>query len=96
MVLDMQLLLSSQSKYFFFWLSMSLLNELHRLGLKIAIADCDEKKLAQVGNELTTLVGLSNVLVIPTDVSKLQEVVRLRDKVYETWGEVRNWTYISF
>lgn len=62
----------------------------HRLGLKIAIADCDEKNLTQVGIELTTLIGQSNVLVIPTDVSKLDQVVKLRDKVYETWGEVRN------
>lgn len=62
---------------------------LHRLGLKIAIADCDEKNLAQVGHELTTIVGESNILVIPTDVSKLDQVVRLRDRVYEAWGEVR-------
>ena len=66
-----------------------------RLGLKIAIADCDEKNLAQVGHELTTLIGQSNVLVIPTDVSKLDQVVKLRDKVYETWGEVRNYCLLS-
>ncbi len=35
------------------------------------------------------LVGEANVLVVPTDVSKLEEVVRLRDRVYEAWGEVR-------
>lgn len=57
--------------------------------MKIAIADCEEKNLAQVGQELTTIVGESNVLVIPTDVSKLDQVVRLRDRVYEAWGEVR-------
>jgi len=28
------------------------------------------------------------VLVVPTDVSKLDDVVRLRDRVYEAWGEV--------
>jgi NAD(P)-dependent dehydrogenase (short-subunit alcohol dehydrogenase family) len=61
----------------------------HRLGLKIAIADCDEGNLAQVGQELTAIVGESNVLVIPTDVSKLDQVVKLRDRVYEAWGEVR-------
>lgn len=60
-----------------------------RLGLKIAIADCDAKNLVQVGQELISTIGESNVLIIPTDVSKLDEVVRLRDKVYETWGEVR-------
>lgn len=29
-----------------------------------------------------------NVLVVPTDVSRVEDVVRLRDRVYETWGEV--------
>jgi len=62
--------------------------EFAKLGLKIAIADCDAKNLAQVGQELISTIGESNVLIIPTDVSKLDEVVRLRDKVYETWGEV--------
>jgi len=62
--------------------------EFAKLGLKIAVADCDEKNLTQVGHELTTIVGESNVLVIPTDVSKLDQVVKLRDRVYEAWGEV--------
>lgn len=60
-----------------------------RLGLKIALADADEARLIQAGKEIEAIVGESNVLVIPTDVSKIEEVVRLRDKVYETWGEVR-------
>lgn len=30
-----------------------------------------------------------SVLVLRTDVSSAEEVVRLRDRVYETWGEVR-------
>jgi hypothetical protein len=29
-----------------------------------------------------------HLLVIPTDVSVLEQVVRLRDRVYEAWGEV--------
>jgi len=41
-----------------------------------------------VGKALAEIVGEANVLVVPTDVSKLEEVVRLRDKVYEDWGEV--------
>jgi hypothetical protein len=28
------------------------------------------------------------VLAVPTDVSKLEDVVRLRERVYEAWGEV--------
>jgi len=62
--------------------------EFAKLGLKIAIADCDAENLTKVGHELTTIVGESNVLVIPTDVSKLDQVVKLRDRVYEAWGEV--------
>lgn len=60
-----------------------------RLGLKIAIADISKEKLAKIGKELAAVVGEANVMAIPTDVSKLEEVVRLRDRVYEAWGEVR-------
>ena len=42
-----------------------------------------------VGKELADIIGEANIMIIPTDVSKLEEVVRLRDKVYEAWGEVR-------
>lgn len=60
-----------------------------RVGLKVAIADVDEKGLNEVGKQLAGIVGETNVLVVPTDVSNLEEVTRLRDKVYEAWGEVR-------
>jgi len=62
--------------------------EFAKLGLKIAIADVNEQGLADLGKQLTSVLGEGNVLVIPTDVSKLDEVVRLRDRVYEAWGEV--------
>ncbi|TFK40460.1 NAD-P-binding protein [Crucibulum laeve] len=62
--------------------------EFAKLGLKLAIADVEGDKLAQVGKELMHIVGEPNVLVVRTDVSKLEEVVSLRDKVYEAWGEV--------
>lgn len=60
-----------------------------RLGLKIAIADVNEEALSILGRELTDVLGEGNVLVVPTDVSKLDDVVRLHEKVYEAWGEVR-------
>ena len=60
-----------------------------RLGLKVAIADWDEENLKKVAKELTALVGEANVLVIRTDVSKLEDVVALKERVYEAWGEVR-------
>jgi hypothetical protein len=60
-----------------------------RLGLKVAVADIEQEGLSQIGKILVGLVGEANVLVVPTDVSKLDEVVRFRDKIYEAWGEVR-------
>lgn len=59
-----------------------------RIGMKVAIADVNEGPLHKLGAELTKAFGEANVLVVPTDVSKLDEVVRLRDRVYEAWGEV--------
>ena len=61
----------------------------HRLKLKVAIADTNEEELNKVGKELAELTGESNVLIIPTDVSQLDQVVALKEKVYEDWGEVR-------
>lgn len=48
----------------------------------------NEAGLQETGAEAAKLVGDQNVLVVPTDVSQLDQVVRLRDKVYEVWGEV--------
>jgi len=62
--------------------------EFAKLNLKIAIADVDGAKLNQVGKKLASMIGEANVLVVPTDVAQLDQVVRLRDKVYDTWGEV--------
>lgn len=56
--------------------------------MKVAIADVNVEGLEETGKEVSAIIGVSNVLVVPTDVSKLDEVVRLRDKVYEVWGEV--------
>lgn len=61
----------------------------HRLGLKVAIADISEDKLKDLGKTLAGFIGEANVLIIPTDVSKLEQVQKLRDRVYEAWGEVR-------
>lgn len=57
--------------------------------MKIAIADANEAALAQLGKELIAVVGEGNVLVVPTDVSKLEQVQALSKRVYDAWGEVR-------
>jgi hypothetical protein len=64
---------------------------LYRIGLKVAIADVNERRLDLVGQELIEMIGKQNVLVVPTDVSKLDQVVRLKHRVYDTWGEVSNY-----
>jgi len=62
--------------------------EFARLGLKVAIADIDAKALDVLAAELGKAHGETNVLAVPTDVSRLEEVVKLRERVYEAWGEV--------
>jgi len=62
--------------------------EFAKIGLRVAIADVQESRLEAVGEELVALIGETNVLVVPTDVAQLDQVVRLRDRVYEAWGEV--------
>ncbi|KAG6902539.1 hypothetical protein C0995_015357 [Termitomyces sp. Mi166 len=62
--------------------------EFAKLGLKVAIADVAEDRLAELGKLLVNQIGEANVLVVPTNVSQLDQVVRLRDRVYEAWGEV--------
>ncbi|KAI9449237.1 NAD-binding protein [Lactarius psammicola] len=62
--------------------------ELARLGLKVAIADIDAKALNVLAEELGAAYGETNVLAVATDVSRLEEVVRLRERVYEAWGEI--------
>jgi len=62
--------------------------ELAELGMKLALADVDEEGLRQTAQEVTSVIGASNVLVIPTDVANLDEVVKLKEKVFEAWDEV--------
>ncbi|KAI0265593.1 NAD-P-binding protein [Gloeopeniophorella convolvens] len=62
--------------------------ELARLGLKVAIADIAAEPLHALARELAAAHGDANVLAVPTDVSVLADVERLRERVYEAWGEV--------
>ncbi|EIM86095.1 NAD-P-binding protein [Stereum hirsutum FP-91666 SS1] len=62
--------------------------EFAKLGLKVAIADWDEENLQKVAKELVAQLGEANVIAVRTDVSKLEDVVSLKDRVYEAWGEV--------
>ncbi|KAJ7904836.1 hypothetical protein B0H13DRAFT_744788 [Mycena leptocephala] len=60
------------------------------LHMKIALADLPSTlpALSALSASLAELVGPENVMVVPTDVSVLAEVERLRERVYEAWSEV--------
>jgi len=61
----------------------------YRHGLRVVLADVDTENLHLLGREIADQGGEQNVLVVPTDVSSLEQVQRLKDKAYEAFGEVR-------
>ena len=60
-----------------------------RHGLRVVLADVDAENVHILGREIAAQFGEKNVLVVPTDVSNLEQVQRLKDKAYESFGEVR-------
>ncbi len=60
-----------------------------RHGLRVVLADVDAENVHILGRDIAAQVGEKNVLVVPTDVSNLEQVQRLKDKAYESFGEVR-------
>ena len=62
------------------------------MGLRICLADLGGNVLEQAATDVAAVAkrGAADVLMVPTDVSKLEEFQRLKDRVYETFGE--GWT----
>jgi NAD(P)-dependent dehydrogenase (short-subunit alcohol dehydrogenase family) len=60
------------------------------MGLRICLADLEGDALEQAGMEVGSVAqrGASDVLTVPTDVGKLDEVQRLKERAYDTFGEV--------
>ncbi|ELU44413.1 short chain dehydrogenase domain-containing protein [Rhizoctonia solani AG-1 IA] len=54
--------------------------DLYREGLKIVLADANAAKLDEAANALSAEYGEANILAIPTDVSKLDQVQALADR----------------
>jgi NAD(P)-dependent dehydrogenase (short-subunit alcohol dehydrogenase family) len=54
------------------------------LGMKICLADLSEEALDRAGKQLSG----TTVLTVPTDVSRLEDVQRLKDRAYDAFGEV--------
>src|SRR3984893_16552665 len=60
------------------------------MGLRISFPDLAANVLDKAAAEVASVArrGPADVLMVPTDVSKLEEVQRLKDRVYDTFGEV--------
>ena len=60
------------------------------MGLKVCLADLSQQVLESALAEVAAASpdGRSAVIAIPTDVSKLDDIGKLRDAVYDTYGEV--------
>jgi NAD(P)-dependent dehydrogenase (short-subunit alcohol dehydrogenase family) len=59
----------------------------HELGMKVAVADLDDSDLDRAAREIGSDGG-AEVLTVVTDVSRKEDVERLKVKVYDTFGEV--------
>jgi NAD(P)-dependent dehydrogenase (short-subunit alcohol dehydrogenase family) len=60
-----------------------------RLGMKVCLADLPGEKLDRAAAEVAHAGGSADVIrAIPTDVSKLEDVRRLKDEAYGAFGEV--------
>ncbi|CAE6430172.1 unnamed protein product [Rhizoctonia solani] len=62
--------------------------ELAAEGLKVVLADVDASKLQEAAKALSAEYGEANILAVPTDVSKLDQVQALADRTLEAFGEV--------
>src|SRR5258708_24144082 len=60
------------------------------MGLKVCLADLSAEALERAAAEVAAvaLKGRTSVLAVRTDVSRLDSVQALKDKVYTTFGEV--------
>lgn len=60
------------------------------LGMTVCMADITQSSLDKAAGEVAARSpqGRQTVLTIPTDVSRIEDVTRLRDTVYQRFGEV--------
>lgn len=62
--------------------------------MKLALADIDQEGLQQTANEVSTIIGASNVLAFPINVADLNEVLKFKEKVFEAWDEVQLYFFL--
>jgi NAD(P)-dependent dehydrogenase (short-subunit alcohol dehydrogenase family) len=61
---------------------------LARLGMKLCLADIDLAALDTARAEVARITSEADVLAVPTDVSRRDEVERLKHTVYDIFGDV--------
>ncbi|KAG9011507.1 hypothetical protein FRB90_007223 [Tulasnella sp. 427] len=69
-------------------IGFQLCKELAALGLRVVMADVNEDDLKASAEEIAKIGDQPNVLAVPTDVSQIEQVERLRDTVFDHYGEV--------
>lgn len=69
-------------------IGFALAKELATYGLRIVLVDIHEEDLKLAHEEVGDVAGAQNVLAFKIDVSKIEEVIHLRDQVFEAFGEV--------
>lgn len=59
-------------------------------GMRICLADLEGEALARAAGEVARAAakGEADVRAVPTDVSRIEQVERLRDRAYDAFGEV--------
>jgi NAD(P)-dependent dehydrogenase (short-subunit alcohol dehydrogenase family) len=60
------------------------------IGMRVCLADLAGSALDQAATDIASVAkhGSSDVLAVPTDVSELDDIRGLRDRVYDAFGEV--------
>jgi NAD(P)-dependent dehydrogenase (short-subunit alcohol dehydrogenase family) len=60
------------------------------LGMTVCMADLSQQALDEAAGQVAakSSSGRQNVLTVPVDVSKIEDVTRLRDTVYDRFGDV--------
>src|SRR5262245_39811834 len=57
-------------------------------GMKLALADNDERELRAAVEEISSSGGRAEVIGVPTDVSRREDLERLRDRTWTELGPV--------
>lgn len=67
-----------------------------RMGLRVVLADINEEGLRLASKQVADIGGEANVVTVVTDVSKIEDVKKLKDRAYDAFGEVAIFFFFAF